>query len=469
MEAPEPIETEIIKPSKYFIKIDFNEELEVKKENKEYKVQFGISQNQKEVVVKVLSENLKDLFYYQKFYNIFEIKKLSKAFSQYETAKDIITFLKQFNFEIEEQKGNMILKFNIYMPNGQNELIKLNLPKNPQDKNHIIKYFLEEIKSIKNNMKNSEEKWNQEISRLKEQNEKYQNEIIKLNENNKKELLNLKKERKKLLVSISIILFIIVFIFSYLTNAYKTALNDNIINIRHDILNFKGELYKNSEENKNFHKSLENKFEKLWGKLNKNDHIKEIIEKSEKLNETDELNISFDSKIVSLNSINFIINYIRENDKSFIFDEIKLLYRGSRDGDNTTLCHELCDNKQNVLIIIKSDYGYIFGGYSKIGFKSFNDKKKKQYKKDIYSFLFSIDLNKIYPAIKDRNTINNLSKSHGLCFTGSLFFYDKFMNQSNNTIRDTIQDHFNGLSENYEMNGGIPEFKIVELEVFYLS
>ena len=86
--------------------------------------------------------------------------------------------------------------------------------------------------------------------------------------NNKKELLNLKKERKKLLVSISIILFIIVFIFSYLTNAYKTALNDNIINIRHDILNFKGELNKNSEENKKFHKSLENKFEKLWGKLN---------------------------------------------------------------------------------------------------------------------------------------------------------------------------------------------------------
>ena len=56
-----------------------------------------------------------------------------------------------------------------------------------------------------------------------------------------------------------------------------------------------------------------------------------------------------------------------------------------------------------------------------------------------------------------------------MCFTGSLFFYDKFMNQSNNTIRDTIQEHFNGLSEDYEMNGGIPEFKIVELEVFYLS
>ena len=318
-------------------------------------------------------------------------------------------------------------------------------------------------------MKNSEEKLNQEIFRLKEQNEKYQNEIIKLNENNKKELLNKKKERKKSLVSISIILFIIVFIFSYITNSYKTALNNNIINISKDILDFKGELNKNSEENKNFHKSLENKIENLWGNLSKNDHIKETFEKSEKSNETYELNISFDSKIVSMNSINFILNHIRENDKSFNFNEITLLYRGSRDGDNTTLCHELCDNKQNVLVIIKSDTGYIFGGYSKIGFRAVNDKKKPNYKKDNNSFLFSINLKKIYPSINRKNAISNLSKNHGLCFTGSLFFYDNFMSRSNNTIGTTIKDHFNGLNEDYEMNGGIPKFKIEELEVFYLS
>ena len=49
MEAAEPIETEIIKPSKYYIKIDFIEEIEVKKEDQRNKVQFGITQNQKEI------------------------------------------------------------------------------------------------------------------------------------------------------------------------------------------------------------------------------------------------------------------------------------------------------------------------------------------------------------------------------------------------------------------------------------
>jgi len=458
MEAAEPIETEIIKPSKYYIKIDFIEELEINKEDQRNKVQFGITQNQKEIVIKIISEQSKDLFYYQKFFNLLEFKKLSKTFSQYETAKDIITFLKQLNFEIEEQKGNMILKFNIYMPNGQNELINLSLPKNPQDKNHIIKYFLEEIKSIRNNMKNSEEKLNQEISLLKEQNERYQNEIIKLKEDNKKELLNTKKESKKLFISILIILFVIVFIFSYLINSSNSALNNNIVKNINDILNFKRE----QEENRKYQKSLENKIEKLWRKLNENDYIKET---QKKLNVSGELTLSFDSKIVSIDSINFILDYIRENDKSLNFNEIKLLYRGSKDGDNTTKCHELCDNKQNILIIIKTDDGYIFGGYTKVGFKTY---KNRHFEIDNNSFLFSVDLKKIYPAIKDKNTISNLGKNHGLCFTESLFFYDNFMSISNNTFRKTIKKHFNGLNENYEMNGNHSKFKIEDLEVFHL-
>ena len=40
---------------------------------------------------------------------------------------------------------------------------------------------------------------------------------------------------------------------------------------------------------------------------------------------------------------------------------MQLLYRGSRDGDSTQTCHELCDNKQNVLIVMKSDTNYVFG------------------------------------------------------------------------------------------------------------
>ena len=145
MEAPEPIKSEIITPNKKNVNIDFIEELIVKNEKGKYRIHFGIIQNQNELVIRVSPEKSKDLFYFQHFYTIFEIQKLSKAFALYETLKDIIIFLKKLNFEIEEKIENVIIKFNIYMPDGQNKLIQLNLGKNIHDKNHIIKYFLEEI------------------------------------------------------------------------------------------------------------------------------------------------------------------------------------------------------------------------------------------------------------------------------------------------------------------------------------
>ena len=165
-----------------------------------------------------------------------------------------------------------------------------------------------------------------------------------------------------------------------------------------------------------------------------------------------------------MSDIQFIIDYIKEADKSFEFKNLKLLYRGSRDGDRTKTCHQLCDNKQNVLIIIQSDIGNIFGGYSKIGFKVSN---KAEYLVDNNCFLFSYEYKKIYPSVKDKQNICHISDYCGLCFTGSLGFFDKFMNSNDNWIdKSNIQDHFNRLYEPCEMNGGKNKFRIQELEVF---
>jgi len=254
---------------------------------------------------------------------------------------------------------------------------------------HLVKYLLEEIKTIKINMKNSEE--NNKIVKMKNE-----SEIKILNENN---------------------------------------------------LKYQNEILYLKEENK-----------KLWEEINQ---IKKITKSPKKLN-----NLNLDSKILdSINSIDFIINYIRQNDKSFNFNEIKLLYRGSRDGDRTKICHELCDNKQNVLIIMQSDTGYIFGGYSKIGFKINNN---LDYKIDNNCFLFSLFLKKIYPVINDKKVICHIRENKGLCFYNSLCFNDNFMNYQNSEIYSNIKSMFNGIVDNYEMNGGNNEFRCKELEVFKL-
>ena len=115
---------------------------------------------------------------------------------------------------------------------------------------------------------------------------------------------------------------------------------------------------------------------------------------------------------------------------------------------------------------MQSDNGYTFGGYSKIGFKA--TKYFNEYKIDNKCFLFSINLKRIYPSIRDKANICYIGDSYGLCFNNSLGFYDNFMKRNDNKIHQSIKTYFNGLQQEYEMNGGESKFKIKELEVFQL-
>ena len=167
----------------------------------------------------------------------------------------------------------------------------------------------------------------------------------------------------------------------------------------------------------------------------------------------------------SPNKFKFITNYIKIKQPSFNFNEIKLLYRGSIQGDRTKTCHQFCDNKQDILIFIKTEKGNIFGGYSKIGFKTSN---KATYLMDNDCFLFSVNYEKIFPCIENKCHISHISDVCGLCFTGSLCFFDNFMTSNDNCIYKTIQQFFNRLDEPFEMNGGKSNFRCKELEVYQL-
>ena len=376
MEAAEPIQMNTPKPLIDNEKINFIEELKVIKENENYKIQFGLKENKNVLVIKVISENSKGIYYFQQNYTPHEFQSLSKIFALYETTNDIISFLKKLEFETDEKKDNLMLKFNVFLPDGKNKLIELELKKYLIDVNQVIKNLFEEIQSIKANMK--------------------------------KEITNLK---------------------------------ENYLNRE---LNYKKEISYLKEENK-----------KLWDEINK---LKNILEINKIFN--------FDSKIIdSISKIDFILDYIRDNDRPFNFKEVKLLYRGSRDGDRTKTCHKLCDNKRNILIIMQSDIGYIFGGYTSIEFKINNN---CDYKKDNKCFLFSVNLKKIYPVIEDKRVICHLKEDVGLCFYGSLAFGDCFMNEKKNVISSNIKSYFNGLEGSYEMNGNEPNFYCKELEVFQL-
>ena len=126
----------LMETPKTYSKIDYIEEITINKEKENYKIHFGIQGN--DLLIIAESENTKNIYYYQYCFTINELQNISMIFSMYKAAKEIIAFLKDLKFEIEEKNENLLLKFNVFMPNGQNKLIELVLKKCLLDTNNII-------------------------------------------------------------------------------------------------------------------------------------------------------------------------------------------------------------------------------------------------------------------------------------------------------------------------------------------
>ena len=174
MEAAEQIQTEEKEPNVKTENVDIIEDILINKENEEYKIQFGEIKNKNELVIKISQENVKDLYFYQKNYTIYELQNLSLIFSKYKTVKDIIKFLKNRKFEIELINDLFVVKFKAYMHDGQSKLIELACEKIFKDINHIVNYILEKNKTFNNDMRKSKDK----LKEMSDSNEKYKNEII---------------------------------------------------------------------------------------------------------------------------------------------------------------------------------------------------------------------------------------------------------------------------------------------------
>ena len=68
-----------------------------------------------------------------------------------------------------------------------------------------------------------------------------------------------------------------------------------------------------------------------------------------------------------------------------------MLFKSPRDEDKLSNLHDKCDNIQSILLLIKTNKGIIFGGYTEIGFN-----KKGSEMNDNKLFVFSLDKKTIY-------------------------------------------------------------------------
>ena len=154
--------------------------------------------------------------------------------------------------------------------------------------------------------------------------------------------------------------------------------------------------------------------------------------------------------------------------------ELKLLYRGTRDGLSSPELHEKCDGFPRTLSIVKSDNGARFGGYMT---NAYNKNLADWVHDDFDSFVFSFDNMKIYNATSKRNEKYHLGYYSGPHFWAFLVadhygetdeFYKPF-GQTSQYIYFDPSDHFSGLeNKKYELNLGKDYFYVKEIEIFQI-
>ena len=423
-----------------FNQFDKKIEKEIKGQTDIYTLQIGKYKNIDNLVIKIIPEKLKNLCFYLFYANMPELIALSDIFKYFKTIDDVIIEFEKISFEVEEKNDELFLIFFMFKISGEKIKIELSFKKMVESSDNLIKYInllsnkIKELNTTIFNSQSNEQIINFQISQLKQEN-------ITLKTN----ALNLSNEKNNYIIRS----FQLQELLQNENNKY-TKLENNYNQLKNE--NMKLKEFIQNENNR--YNELDNKY-------------MELKKKYELLKEESQIGFKADASNIlsSPNKFKFITNYIKIKQPSFNFNEIKLLYRGSIQGDRTKTCHQFCDDKQDILIFIKTEKGNIFGGYSKIGFKTSN---KATYLMDNDCFLFSVNYEKIFPCIENKCHISHISDVCGLCFTGSLCFFDNFMTSNDNCIYKTIQQFFNRLDEPFEMNGGKSNFRCKELEVYQL-
>ena len=173
----------------------------------------------------------------------------------------------------------------------------------------------------------------------------------------------------------------------------------------------------------------------------------------------------FNSKIITeIDELNLIAKgLVKENMENLKKLKVgyKLIYRASDDGDDAETFHQKCDGISGTLTIIKTKDDWIFGGYTSVTW----DTESEDEKKDLNSFVFSINLEKIYYASEQKEYCIYCDSNKGPSFIGMFSLEESMLNMANKVNPWGVQC-YNGESLPCEINGGKKEFYIEEVEVF---
>jgi len=238
---------------------------------------------------------------------------------------------------------------------------------------------------------------------------------------------------------------------------------DKVILLENEIKNIK--TYNNLEKEilalKKEKEKQDKEIEDLKQLILMNNANKNIINKNNLDSEKNKNKYKINSKIIKDNSLDFIIEKIKQKYQINTTPELKLLYRASENNFEAGIFHSKCDKIKGTLTLVKNNKGFIFGGFTSESWERNNILKK-----DEKAFCFSINHKKIYDMIKGKEAIK-CNKNYGSVFLNDIFGFRKY-NLKEGECYIIKCCYFSGCDKDFEINGGEKELKAVEIEIFQL-
>ena len=137
---------------------------------------------------------------------------------------------------------------------------------------------------------------------------------------------------------------------------------------------------------------------------------------------------------------------------------LNLLYKATADSDKAAIFHEKCDDARCTLVLVETDKGRRFGGYTTCSWSGDCIDKK-----DEEAFVFSLDKMNIYENIPGEDAIGCYPKFGPIFLGCQIRIYDNAFTKGGTTYEKGL--NYN-TEEDYELTGGDREFNVKEIEVY---
>ena len=137
---------------------------------------------------------------------------------------------------------------------------------------------------------------------------------------------------------------------------------------------------------------------------------------------------------------------------------LNLLYKATADSDKASAFHDKCDEAKSTLVLVETDKGRRFGGFTTCSWTGDCIDKK-----DEDAFVFSLDKMEIYENIPGEDAIGCYPKFGPIFLGCQIRIFDDAFTKGGTTFEKGL--NYN-TEEDFELNGGERTFGVREIEVY---